>query len=106
MGKVRLKELKAVAQRYTARKGRSEAEIAASRTPKPNRTGRCSRSHSSLGHPHLMKEETEAQGKAMTGPSSHSLTVVGLGLSLLWDTRIKLLSILDLRVARELQRVK
>lgn len=59
-----------------------------------------------FGHPHLMKEETEAQGKAMTGPSSHSLTVLGLGLSLLWDTRIKRLSILDLRVARELQRVK
>lgn len=44
-----------------------------------------------------MKEETEAQGKAMTGPSSHGLTVLGLGLSLLWDTRIKLLSILDLK---------
>lgn len=53
-----------------------------------------------------MREETEAQGKAMTGPSSHSLTALGLGLSLLWDTRIKRLSILDLRVARELQRVK
>lgn len=47
-----------------------------------------------------------SSGQAMTGPSSHSLTVLGLGLSLLWDTRIKRLSILDLRVARELQRVE
>lgn len=39
MGKVRLKELKALAQSYTARKGRSEAEIAVSRTPKPHRMG-------------------------------------------------------------------
>lgn len=40
-----------------------------------------------------MKEETETQGKEMTDLRSHSLVVLSLGLSLLWDTRIKLLSL-------------
>lgn len=40
----------------------------------------------------------------MTGPRSHSLAVLGLGLSHLWDIRIKL-SVLDLRVVTGLKRV-
>lgn len=54
-------------------------ETAVCLTPKANRTGSCTGSHShSLGQPHLM-EETEAQGREMTGPMSQSLVVLGQG---------------------------
>lgn len=50
-------------------------------------------------------EDTKAQSREMTGPRSHSLAVLSLGLSCPQDIRIKLF-VLDLRAVLGLERVK
>lgn len=52
----------------------------------------------------MPEEETKTQGREMTVLKSHSLAVLGLGLSLPWDARIKPLSVLDFSLTTGPQR--